>query len=260
MSRGKRRKLQGWRFGVTVSAWTAFTILLLNLILTIYAAARYHETLQDGIGTTHTGSCDRINTWATWLHVLINALSSILLSASNYTMQCLSAPTRKEIDRAHARGDYMDVGVASVRNLSRINWRRAALWSLLALSSIPIHLLYNSAIFKTLNANEYVAAVVNPDFLHGGEFYPNMTVHFPTQSLRTPFSPELGYVQQVFANNTNYLNTTLVRNMTNAECIGNYSTSFVNDRNHVLLVTNDPGNSSLPNQTAFWETQVKSAH
>jgi len=38
------------------------------------------------------------------------------------------------------------------------------LWWCLALSSVPIHLLYNSAIFKTLDANDFIVATVNSDF------------------------------------------------------------------------------------------------
>lgn len=148
-NREKRRKLQGWRFGVACSAWVAFTVLMMNVILTIYAGARFKA--DDGVGTAYHGSCEVVNSWTTWLHILINALSSILLSASNYTMQCLCSPTRAEIDKAHAKGDWLDVGVASVRNiLGRIRPMRQMLWWALALSSIPIHLLYNSAIFKSL--------------------------------------------------------------------------------------------------------------
>ena len=170
LSRKKRRKLQGWRFGVAVSASTAFTVLLLNMILTIYAGIKFESS--GGVGTAFDGDCDRVNAWTTGLHVLINGLSSILLSASNYTMQWLSSPTRSEIDRAHTRGDWLDVGVISMRNLWRIDWRRTILWWLLALSSVPIHLLYNSAIFKTLVANEYVLVVASKDFLQGGDFAP----------------------------------------------------------------------------------------
>jgi hypothetical protein len=73
--------------------------------------------------------------------LLINALSTILLSASNYTMQCLSAPTRSEVDDAHSTGKWLDIGVPSVRNLGRIARKRVILWWLLGASSLPLHLL-----------------------------------------------------------------------------------------------------------------------
>jgi len=108
-NRQKRRRLQGWRFGVACSATMASSVLILNLILAIVAAVKFGS--ENGVGTAFTGSCATVNSWATWLHIVINALSSLLLSASNYTMQCLCSPTRKEIDKAHAKGDWMDVGV-----------------------------------------------------------------------------------------------------------------------------------------------------
>jgi len=137
--RAKKSTYKGWRFGVLVAAWTAFVVLMLNTILLIWAATRYKATLVDGVGTAFDGSCETVTDWASRLHILINVLSSVLLSASNYTMQCLSSPTRREVDDAHAKGDWMDIGVASVRNIFKISWSRCLLWWLLALSSIPIH-------------------------------------------------------------------------------------------------------------------------
>lgn len=84
--------------------------------------------------------------------------------SSNYAMQCATAPTRQECDRAHARGDWLDVGILSIRNLFRIGWQHEVIWALIALSSVPIHLLYNSAIFKTTEDDDY-SVVAGPRFL-----------------------------------------------------------------------------------------------
>ncbi|KAK4909791.1 hypothetical protein LTR49_021460 [Elasticomyces elasticus] len=244
-NRLKRRKLQGWKFGVTCSAWTAFSVLILNLILTIIAAAKFGSI--EGVGTALEGSCDSVNSWTTWLHILINALSSILLSASNYTMQCLCSPTRKEIDEAHAKGDWMDIGVASVRNIWRIRWSRRIVWWCLALSSVPIHLLYNSAIFKTLDANEYTMAIVNPDFLTGGSdfntlYETNYGYNTSIDSLST-----LSYMQSFFANSST--DASLVQKLSNSDCIAAYGTGFVSGRNHVLAVTSKT--STAANHTVY---------
>lgn len=76
----------------------------------------------------------------TGLHLLINALSTILLNSSNYCMQCFSAPTRKELDKAHSKGKWLDTGVMSTRNLRHIATKRVVLWWLLGVSSLPLHL------------------------------------------------------------------------------------------------------------------------
>ncbi|KAI7155269.1 hypothetical protein KC349_g7102 [Hortaea werneckii] len=242
-NRMKRRRLQGWRFGVTVSAWTAFTILLLNLILTIYAGTSYPH--YGGLGLAFEGKCSAVNSWTTWLHVLINGLSSVLLSASNYTMQCLCSPTRKEIDQAHARGDWLDIGVPSVRNIWRMNWRRTGLWWLLALSSIPIHLLYNSAVFKSLAANQYYIMVVNEDFLQG-----NVSGNWSESSVYVKTSLlEAEAVQRQFTKHNAYMNDKLVHNLTNTDCMQAYASSFVSDYLSLLAITS--AQEDQTNDTVF---------
>lgn len=74
---------------------------------------------------------------------MINVLSTVLLSGSNYCMQVCSAPTRRDIDLAHssATAKWLDIGVPSLRNLKHISLRKRALWCLMGLSSLPLHLL-----------------------------------------------------------------------------------------------------------------------
>lgn len=150
----RRGRFQGWRFGVVCCAFAASFVLVLNSILAILAHTVFPRS--DGITTLHEGSCAVVNTWSMILHALINILGSVLLGASNYTMQCLAAPTRKDLDRVHAKGNWLDIGVPSVRHLAlRIPRQRILLWWILAVSSVPIHLLYNSAIFKTVSATDH---------------------------------------------------------------------------------------------------------
>ena len=94
-----------------------------------------------GVGALYEGSCHKSRTIGLWLHLGINALSTALLAGSNYTQQCLSAPTRSEIDAAHARRRWMDIGVPSIRNLFRIKAERTYLWIAIGITSIPLHLL-----------------------------------------------------------------------------------------------------------------------
>jgi hypothetical protein len=76
------------------------------------------------------------------LHVLINALSTMLLSSSNYTTQVLNAPTREDLDVAHAKEEWLDIGRLSNRNLRAIPPSRTMLCLVLVLSSTPLHMLY----------------------------------------------------------------------------------------------------------------------
>ncbi|KAI4929197.1 hypothetical protein J4E86_011725 [Alternaria arbusti] len=97
-----------------------------------------------GIANLKIGDEAVISQWNTALHVLINALSTMLLAGSNYTMQVLSSPTRQDVDAAHARGQWLDIGVLSPRNLRLIPRKRAALWY-----------TYNASIFKVVTSSEY---------------------------------------------------------------------------------------------------------
>jgi hypothetical protein len=128
-------RFTGWRFGALhFGAW-AVVVFLINLIVTIWGSSAKRS------GILLEGDCDRIETLNTGLHVFINVLSTILLSGSNYCMQCLSAPTRKEVDKAHAQQKWLDIGIPSLRNVRHLSWQRVGLWVMLALTSLPLHLL-----------------------------------------------------------------------------------------------------------------------
>lgn len=113
--------------------------LLINVGVTIGTYLGPNK-FDGGIANLYRGDCGKNESINTWIHLFINVLSTLLLAGSNYTMQVLVAPTRLEINRAHYRKRWLDVGLQSVRNLFHIIKTRAALWWMLALSSIPLHL------------------------------------------------------------------------------------------------------------------------
>jgi hypothetical protein len=109
-------RISGWRGGVFVAATSASLILLINLIFTIWASATSKSGLR--IATIYQGECGTVRHADSWLHIAINAMGTLLLGASNYTMQCLSSPTRSEVDFAHSNGQYLDIGLPSIKNLN----------------------------------------------------------------------------------------------------------------------------------------------
>lgn len=48
---------------------------------------------------------------------LINALSTVILAASNYCMQCLGFPSSEGVDNAHIQQQCLHIGVHSIKNL-----------------------------------------------------------------------------------------------------------------------------------------------
>lgn len=130
-----------WRQAAFYFAIAAFSTFLINFIFTLWASIQKRDTISDGVGILLDTDCSTIRTLNTGIHILINVLGIILLAGSNYCMQCLMAPTRPEIDDAHARQHWLDVGVASVRNFWNITWKKKIVWVLLAASSLPLHLV-----------------------------------------------------------------------------------------------------------------------
>ena len=131
--------LRTWQSSIYFWACVTGLVLLVNLTLTIWASASFPS--DDGNLTLLDGSCSTVSNWDTWLHLATNFFSIILLSGSSYTMQCLGSPTRGELDTAHAKGSWLDVGIPSVRNLIKINRKRAVVWMFLASSSVPLALV-----------------------------------------------------------------------------------------------------------------------
>jgi hypothetical protein len=131
-------------------------VCLLNAVLTIWVRNNPAYKAGESSGTLLEGRCARVRKLSTWAHLLINILRSLLLCASNYCMQVLIAPNRENLDQAHAKRHWLHIGVPSLHNLTRIEEHRTVLWVLLQLSSLPLHLLYNSIIFTNLQANRYV--------------------------------------------------------------------------------------------------------
>ena len=79
----------------------------------------------------------------TFLHLVVNIISTALLGCSNLCMQLLVAPTRKEVNSAHKKEPpvSLDIGIPSFGNLRSISHRRVTAWVLLGTASLPLHLL-----------------------------------------------------------------------------------------------------------------------
>ncbi|KAH7129593.1 hypothetical protein B0J13DRAFT_139639 [Dactylonectria estremocensis] len=234
----------GWKFGLITGAVSCIVVFALNLGVTIWSTTLPQGGPQEG-GSRRIlkeGSCSDIRNVNVALHLLINVLSSILLAASNYGMQCLSAPTRADVDKAHSRGKWLDIGIPSIRNLADIPRKRAILWGLLVLSSVPLHLFYNSVVFSSLTAVDYVVVAVNATASSSNSTFSspfqevNQTKEFQS-SLDYYWGPyAIGAVEDVW----DLARSDDLENLTTSQCISVYATAFQTSRQHVILVT-DPG-------------------
>lgn len=86
---------------IAFSALLAIACLVINISVAIWISGNAYET---GFPELYRGKRSTVDRYNTWTHLAINAVSTLLLSRSNFYMQCLMAPTRKEVDRAHKAG------------------------------------------------------------------------------------------------------------------------------------------------------------
>ncbi|KAF2119634.1 hypothetical protein BDV96DRAFT_629163 [Lophiotrema nucula] len=152
-----------WRFGLFVGLYTSGIVLIGNIVF-LFLGCFLHGGIKSGIGTVAEGNSKEIQRLSTAYHMLINVLSTVLLISSNYAMQILCAPTRTELDRAHNQGIWLDIGIMSLRNVRYIERKRAGLFGALLLSSVPLHLFYNSAVFTVTAGQDYLIDVINTTY------------------------------------------------------------------------------------------------
>ena len=239
-----RRRFSGWRAGLVLAISADAVVVLLTLVLTFTAAFGFQRDGDDAILVNQ--GCGGTKHWSVWLHLLINILSTIMLSTSSYTMQCLGSPTRSEINIAHAEGKWLNIGVPSLSNLFRVKKTRRILYIGLVVTSLPLHLLANSIVYETQGANSYLVSVVDPKFvstplsdLHTGYAYHVTGFDSPENVIRgnqTEGSPHnsisLGWN---FTETLKNLVPTM-DHLDNRQCIEAYSDPFSPTRGNVIAV------------------------
>ena len=239
----RQRHLTGWRFGASLSCSMAILVFLINASVMIWASAKH--TLVDGTGTLYKGNCAKAKSLNTWVQLAINILSTILLTASNYCMQCLSAPTRQELDVAHAKRKHLEIGVPSFKNLRNINRRRVILWVVLGLSALPLHFVhvsdsiswerrtdsdcrYNSVLYLTIQANTYTIMVGPENFIENGA---NNSAYY-----------QYGLWTASVAASAKHFRARIqageLRNISSDECFKAYNHQYVSAWRDVLLIEN----------------------
>ncbi|KAI1178355.1 hypothetical protein F4777DRAFT_538430 [Nemania sp. FL0916] len=162
----------GWHQAAKVNC-----ILLVALSIVLSSISIPIATKSQGILKTvyiFDGSCSTagIPLINTFLHLLINVTSTLVLASSNFFMQVLNAPSREELDAAHNQGTWMDVGVYSIRNVFKVSAFKRLCWFGLMITSIPIHLFFNSTVFSTeYRRPDYTLTIATEEFLNGGSYF-----------------------------------------------------------------------------------------
>lgn len=97
-----------------VNVWlmSATLVIMASISLAAFVATRDFKQ----IWIFHSSKCLNISAPNTMIHLLLNILLIIVLASSNFFMQICNAPSRQEIDAAHAKQGWLDIGVLSWRN------------------------------------------------------------------------------------------------------------------------------------------------
>ena len=128
-----------WRSGAIVCTMLTTVVLVLNLSFATWAMLK--RGVEDGIFVIYEGKCASVSARMNYIQIFVTMLSGLLLGASSYCMQILSAPTRAQIDAAHAKEMWLDIGRNSIRNVCSMSRRKKILWMFLGGSAVPLHSL-----------------------------------------------------------------------------------------------------------------------
>ena len=213
---------KGCQGGVTNALILGISTLILNITIACWLSAASGSS--HNLVTMERRSCKSSRNIITIAELIINVLATLLLATSNYCMQILSSPLREEVDAAHAANKWLCIGVSNFKNLHYIPWTRRLLLLTLAVSSLPVHLLWNSAIILELPTNDYLVAAVSEEFVSGALFDAD-----PYLSSSTSAEPFEEMLESMKHNG---------KNLTAAECITTYSKPFISEYSNLALVTN----------------------
>ncbi|THW65872.1 hypothetical protein D6D20_01754 [Aureobasidium pullulans] len=110
------------------------------------------------------------------------------------------------------------------------------LWCLLGLSSLPLHLMYNSMFFGSLSTNDYNIHYVTEDFLTGAAYN---RVAFPDKinGLDEDYMDTSAMQQRLQQNNGTW------QKLSNAECISAYAVDTLSAHRDVVIVV-EPRNTT----------------
>jgi hypothetical protein len=166
------RFISGWRASAVTLLFAAIllTIVLCSLLLVSLFKLGNGWASLGGNSLLFTGSCITSSRLNLGLHLLINIMGSGVLASSNFFMQILLAPTRRDVDRAHRHSQFAEIGVQSFRNLKIVPLSNVSIWILLAITSVPLHLVFNSSILETKGSTKLKMVVASEGFIKGSAY------------------------------------------------------------------------------------------
>jgi hypothetical protein len=162
----------GWRYTALVLAMlvAVLTVFLTSILfVSLHRLGNGWAAIMDN-SAFFVGSCEISSRLNTFLHFLINMVSSGILASSNFFMQVLCAPTRDDINKAHRKRYPLEIGVQSWKNLWRIPIVNVLMWLAFAGSSVPFHIVFNSCVVESKTSTNAVLVQATESFLNHGPY------------------------------------------------------------------------------------------
>jgi hypothetical protein len=207
----KKKAFQKAKMKVASFLRASFLILIFNIIiLCIFPKG-------SGILTPVVilrSNCAETRKFGFWIHLLINALATLLILGSNVGMQTAELLRKARIP------DFRG---------------RRKLWSFLASTSLGVYLFYNSAVPETQTTSPFYLAVVGEESLSFGPLTPPPSIGDAYSDIC--FLPAY---QDMRANGSRW------NRLSNLQYIQAYAASIITDRRNLIIVTsNDTDPTSI---------------
>lgn len=170
-------------------------------------------------GVLYKGDCNVSKRWTSILSLALNLIATLLIGSSNYMMQCFTAPTATLLRQEHARGRSIHLGVMSSR--------KPLTWWMMGLTSVPVHLLFNSAFFSSLQTNDYAMAIVSADYAFLGTKQNCSSIANTTDIADSWTSLACGMVME----------SSGWDRLSIQDCVKRYSSPFISQYSNVVLVS-----------------------
>ncbi|KAJ4371577.1 hypothetical protein N0V83_004796 [Neocucurbitaria cava] len=211
----------GWRAGLLRAFLFSLIALIVNVAIYAWLFSTYKAS--EGTATVMTGDCRRISKANTGIHLALNVVSTLVLGASTYAMQGITAPTRKEVDAAHAKGNF------------------------------------NAVFFTTSQANQYAVAVVEESYFQNTYLRPSAENASPDLFEQWAYEKQdcddgvcsfdvrnISTVVELLQDVRSLTRNAKFVQMSPQECMQNYSTGFLKDHSDVVVVSSrSDANSSI---------------
>jgi hypothetical protein len=99
-----KTRFRGWRMGILIGSLMSSLILGANVAGLIIGATR-DKGFKNGFAVPMSGMADQVSWWSSAIHIAVNALSTVLLAVSNYTMQVNLS--KYELNKRHTLTSYL---------------------------------------------------------------------------------------------------------------------------------------------------------